>query len=97
MLAAASETLHRLRQEDNYMSSEESQRAARPSGAQDSEGDSDESDSASEVWEDAEDNQDIEVDEEQLVDLDQRQPGVGASATFINDLSDNRGSASSLL
>jgi hypothetical protein len=72
MLATASETLHRLRQEDNS-NSNESQRAVVPTGAQDSEGDSDDSDPHSEVWEDAEV---MEVDEGQLADLDQRQPEV---------------------
>ena len=74
MLATASETLHRLRQEDNRNCNEECRRVVQPTGAQDSEGDSDESDSDSEVWEDADDG---EVDEEQLSDLGQSQPEVG--------------------
>ena len=82
MLATASETLHRLRQEDNRNRNEESQQAIRPTGAQDSGGDSDESDPDSEVWEDAEDM--IEMDEEQLVDqrqLEVRDPLLPLSTT----------------
>jgi hypothetical protein len=74
MLATARETLHRLRQEDNCSSSEETQRAVGPTAAQDPADDADESDPDSEVWEDAEDT---EVDKEQLTDLGQCQPEVG--------------------
>ena len=72
LLAAASKTLHRLRQEDNGNTNEENQRAVvRPTGVQDSEGDSNESD---QEWEDAED---MGADEKQLADLDQHQLEVG--------------------
>ena len=75
MLTTAGEKMRRLRQEDDCNINKESQRAVSPTRAQvsDSEGDSNESDSDLEAWEDA---KDIEAGEEQLADLDRRQPEV---------------------